>query len=68
MSNVKIITDRSDIVAIADAVRRKTGDTNEMTIGQMINSINNLPDPSLIESYAVNIASILGGVENGLVD
>lgn len=35
-----IITERSNIVAIADAVRNRTGETGEITIGQIVNDIN----------------------------
>lgn len=42
MSDIKIIAERSDIVAIADAVRAKNGTTSEMTLGQIIDSIDNI--------------------------
>ena len=42
MSDIKILVERSDMVAIADAVRSKTDTTDEMTIGEIINGINNI--------------------------
>lgn len=39
---VKVIVDRDDIVAIADAVRSKNGTTKEMTIGQIITGIEEI--------------------------
>ena len=38
----KVICEREDIVAIADAVRNKTGLNDEMTIGGIVNGINNI--------------------------
>lgn len=37
-----IITERSNIVAIADAVRSKTGETEELTLGEIISGINSI--------------------------
>lgn len=37
-----IITERSNIVAIADAVRSKTGETEELTLGGIISGINSI--------------------------
>ena len=43
MSNdIKIIADKQDIVAIANAVRNKTGATNGMTLGGIVNGINGI--------------------------
>ena len=42
MSNTKIIANRSDIVAIADAVRNKTGSTKEMTLGGIASAVNSI--------------------------
>ena len=41
-TNIKVIADRQDIVAVADAVRAKTGSTNEMTLGAMATAISNI--------------------------
>jgi hypothetical protein len=41
-NNIKIITNRDDIVAIADAVRNKTGQTNEMTLREIVSGINGI--------------------------
>lgn len=37
-----IIAEREDIVAIADAVRNKTGSTSEMTLGGIVSEINGI--------------------------
>ena len=42
MSNIKVITERSNIIAIADAVRNKTRTSNEMTLGEIVTGINNI--------------------------
>ena len=42
MSNEIIITDKSNIVAIADAVRSKTGSTVPMNLGGIVNGINGI--------------------------
>lgn len=41
-TNIKILADREDIVAIADAVRNKTGASGEMTLGGIASGINNI--------------------------
>ena len=38
--NEIILTERANIVAIANAVRNKTGKTNNMTLGQIVDAIN----------------------------
>lgn len=40
--NIKVLCEREDIVAIADAVRSKTGTTNEMTLGEIANGIGGI--------------------------
>lgn len=40
--NIKILADRQDIVAVADAVRSKTGTTTGMTLGGMVSAINSI--------------------------
>lgn len=42
MAGIKVICDRSDIVAIADAVRNKTNTTNEMTLDNIATNINKI--------------------------
>ena len=39
MENIKILCDRQDIVFIADAVRNKTGSSQELTLGDIAASI-----------------------------
>ncbi len=46
MEKIKVITDRDNLIAIAEAVRSKTGNTNNMTIRDIINGINKLSIPS----------------------
>lgn len=64
MSDIKVITDRSDIVAIANAVRSKTGITNELTLGGIIGGIEtgvNLPEltnPATAEHIEVGYEAI----------
>lgn len=38
----KVICDREDIIAIADAVRNKTGNSDEMTLGEIASGINGI--------------------------
>lgn len=37
-----ILTERSNIVAIANAVRNKTGKTKNMNLGEIIEAINSI--------------------------
>lgn len=39
-----VIIERSDLVAVGDAVRNKTGKTNDMTLGQMIEEIGSISE------------------------
>ena len=48
-----IIVERSDIVAVADAVRNKTGKTDEMTLGQMIDDINSIEGNIILSVISV---------------
>ena len=41
-TNVQILADRKDIVAVADAVRAKTGTTEALTLGGMVTAIENI--------------------------
>lgn len=38
----KIITEKEQIVAVADAIRNKTGNTNLMTLSEMVNSVKTI--------------------------
>ena len=42
MADMKVICNREDIVAIADAVRSKTGSSNEMTLQEIPENINRI--------------------------
>ena len=46
----KILTERSNIVAIADAVRSKTGTTAEMTLGGIVSGINGISTSEDLDS------------------
>lgn len=39
---IQVLADREDIVAVADAVRNKTGTSGEMTLGEIASSINGI--------------------------
>ena len=41
-NNIKVITDRENIVAIANAVRSKIGTSNELTLGEIASSISSI--------------------------
>lgn len=41
-TNIQILADRKDIVAVADAVRAKTGTTEALTLGDMVTAIENI--------------------------
>jgi hypothetical protein len=42
MSDIRIITNRYDIVAIADAVRSKIGSNEDMTMGEIARNISKI--------------------------
>lgn len=59
--NELIITEKSNLTAIADAVRSKTGTTTPMTLGDIVNSIYNIESgdsDASIETCAVTITFI----------
>lgn len=56
-SNIKVIVDKDEIVAIADEVRNKTGITDEMTLAQIkagIANISSSSTPSNPQASSVN--------------
>lgn len=69
-----IITERSNIVAIADAVREKNGTTDTLTLGEIVEEINNIEGKTEIpEDYIVDeeiaaqddlIAQIMAAIES----
>lgn len=63
MDNIKIICERTDLVAIADAVRNKTGATNAMTLGQIADNINGIATGGSTPVYYDGSVTISGGVE-----
>ena len=54
----KVICEREDLVAVADAIRNKTGDSNAMTLGDMPHIISELRRSSLntVQVYSVESA------------
>lgn len=50
-----IITERSDMVVLANAVRNKTGQTEELTLGEIVASINDISVGSEIKNQDVTI-------------
>jgi hypothetical protein len=59
MENTKVIADRSDIVAIADAVRSKTGKADELTLAEMPSEIQSIS--GLCEDFVDEVAELIGG-------
>lgn len=57
---VRVIADKEDIVAIADAIRSKTGSTDEMTLDGIVNGINSIETGGggSVETCTVTISSI----------
>ena len=53
MSDIKVIADRDEIVAIADAVRSKTGTTGEMTLSGIVNGVNSITTQPTIQSLSI---------------
>lgn len=53
MSDIKVIADRDEIVAIADAVRSKTGITSEMTLSGIVNGVNSITTQPTIQSLSI---------------
>lgn len=54
MSNTKVIAEREDIVAIADAIRSKTGETGGITLGDMPISIDGITTEAVLQSKTVS--------------
>lgn len=63
MSNIKVIADKNDIIAIDDAIRAKTGQTNEMTLVDMPTKINSISGSGGIDTSDATATSsdILSG-------
>lgn len=53
--NIDIITRKENIVAIADAVRAKNGTTAEMTLGEIVSSIESIQTDEGIKTCTVTI-------------
>ena len=51
-----VIIERSDIVAVADAVRNKIGSSNDLTIGEMVSGISSIASNGLDTSDADALA------------
>ena len=62
--NTKVLADRNDIVAIADAVRSKLDTTDEMTLGGIVAGINSIGGGSLPTlSSPANVDEVFEGQE-----
>ena len=71
--NIRVIADKEDIVAIADAVREKLGSTVEMSLGEIVTNINKIgtvdldaevtAQENIITSQDALIASITSALE-----
>lgn len=59
--NELIIVEREDLVAVADAVRNKTGITEELTIGGMIDGINSISHGIDTSDATATAGDILSG-------
>ena len=49
----KVICEREDLIAIADAVRNKTGDTSELTLGGIAGGINGISTTPVLQNKTV---------------
>ena len=58
MSNTKVIADYEDIVAIANAIRNKTGLTEQMSLADMALAITNMELSGVEVSYSNGVLSI----------
>lgn len=62
----KVICEREDIVAIADAVRNKTGNSDEMTLGEIASGINGIEAGGSgggnVETCTVTLSLSQGGI------
>ena len=65
MDNVKIVADKSELVAIADAVRSKTGNSNSMSLSEIAAGIENLK--SIEEEVKVIVENQLMVLDNKLI-
>lgn len=61
MSNIKVIADRDDIVAIADAVRAKTNSSDEMTLSGIVDGINDIEGGTDTSDATATSSDILSG-------
>jgi len=50
----KVIVEREDMVAIADAIRAKAGITSQMTVGQMKTAVDNIEAGSDEDNSYIN--------------
>lgn len=57
--NIKVIANRSEIVAIADAVRSKTGITSEMTLSGIVSGIGSIRSNPTLQSKSATPSTVL---------
>lgn len=60
----KVICERKDLVAIADSVREKTGNTEQMTLGEVKTSIDNF---SVAEDSYHDVSEVTATAETVLM-
>lgn len=58
-NDIKVIANRSEIVAIADAVRNKTGITNEMTLSGIVGGIGSIRSNPTLQSKSATPSTVL---------
>lgn len=58
MTGAKVIANYDDIVAIAEAIRNKTGSTEQMSLADMAIAIDNMELSGVEVSYSNGVLSI----------
>ena len=66
MANEKIICEKQDLVAIADAVRAKNGTTASMTLGQISTSIAGISGGENLDAVLAEQAALITELETAL--
>lgn len=72
MSNIKVIANRSDLVAVADAIRNRTGEIGTMSLSEMKNALDNEEDSEVVVAINTtttteynNLQTALSGMSDG---
>lgn len=64
--SIKILADREDIVRIADAMRSKTGSTEEMTLGGMAENVSNISGAEDLDAELIEQESLIAELSETL--